>query len=248
MAYSLQLKTGDGVTTNFSAVFPVIDIDDVNIKVDDIELVKDVNYEVLNFNSFGEVPTISFFVAPVLDAVITLQRFTKIISPQSIFSNTSELTEFDLNKVNLQLLFAAQEADDRINNYINRVGGNNVMDQDLDMNGYRVKNLGIALVDTDAIGKKQAEDLFYSVTGGVVENPFIGYGYEIGQTAYAAIDLSADLDFEWISRDFTQQILNSEYPLFTSLTNGVYDIGGGFSELPALSPNEIYHDYYTRLK
>lgn len=255
MAYSLKTYTGDDSTTSFSAVFPVIETGDITVKVDDIELVETVDFNFTNFNSFGQVATINFITAPALDAAISFQRFTTIIDLETVFSNTSELNDFEMNKVNLQLLYSIQEADDRINNYINRVGGNNIMDQDLNMNDYRIINLGTALLENDAIGLKQATDLFESVTGGgAIENPFAGSGYEIGQTALSAADLTTSLDFTFKSRAITAQYEIVLYPDFNAATapypgaDTVYDIGGGFFELPALSSADANQEYYTRLR
>lgn len=249
MAYSLTEYTGDGITISYSAVFPIIDTNDLTVTVDGNELVEGVDYTITGFNVAGDIPTIVFNVAPIDMSAISLQRFTDISGLEAVFKNNAIRISADMDRVNLQLLYSVQEADDRINNYINTVGGNNTMNQDLDMNLFRIIQLGTAVADNDAVSLKQATDLFNSIIGNnPIENPFSGEGYQIGQTAYATVDLTTIVEFEFANRAVTTQYLISEYPEFNTATGGVYDIGGGFFELPALIPNEIYHNYYTRLK
>lgn len=255
MAYSLTEYTGDGIQSSYSAVFPVIDTNDIKVTLDGNELVEGVDYNVSGFTDAGDVATIDFIVTPTNLSVLTIQRFTDISKIEAIFKNRAIRVSADMDRVNLQILYSVQESDDRINNYINKLGGNNVMNQDLDMNLFRIIQLGTAVADNDAVSLKQATDLFSSIVGNdPIENPFFGEGYQIGQTAYAATDLTSLVDFEFVSRAITAQYLISNYPDFneaTALTPGgntVYDIGGGFFELPALTSSDVYQNYYTRLK
>lgn len=247
MAFSLTTFTGDASTTVFSAGFPVVATDDITVTVDTVVQVEITDFTFSTFTNPGDTPTITFLSAPINGADIVIQRNTDISGLEAVFSNNSILLNSDLDRVNLQLLFSIQEADDRKNSFISTVGGNNTMNQELDMNLFRIINLATAVGDNDAIGKKQVEDLFTALLGSGPSNPFVGEGYQIGQTAFSAADLATLPDFTFVSRETTQQYLTSSFTEFDTATGSVYDIGGGFFELPAVVSPEAFHEYYTRL-
>lgn len=247
MAYSITEYTTNGLLTEFNCVFPVIEKNDIVVKLDGITLNEGSDYEILNFVSFGDVCLISLNFTPDQDKVLTLQRFTDISNLKTKFKNGSILfLNDDLNKVNLQLLYSIQEADDRINNYVNRISGNNIMLQNLDMNNNRIVNLSDAINSNDAVNLGQVNQIFSSLTDLSVSNPFSGTGYQIGQTALSSNDLTInDNGFVFVDRTIDNYLDVTLYQELYNKTN--YEVVGGFIFLPSILQFDSYNKYYTRV-
>ncbi|MFC1524357.1 phage tail fiber protein [Thermodesulfobacteriota bacterium] len=105
MANSYVQYLGDGARTQFDVTFPYLDKEDVHVYVDGIgrgyTWVTDTKIEVVN-------------AAPIVDAVVTLDRQTGRTTSKVTFTSTNMLDEESLNRASLQAFYLAQEAFDYI--------------------------------------------------------------------------------------------------------------------------------------
>lgn len=258
MAESITNYTGDGVTDIFEVGFNWLnnDLSIVTVFLDGVQVVEGVDWDfedVLLANVLGinlSASTLKFTTAPADQADIVFKRITDTTEIDSLFSNTSILINADLDRVNLQLLYKAQEIFDQNNEFINTFSGNNQMNQNLDMNSYNIINLADAVNPNDALNLGQAEQLVADFEEPMVEYIVNGIGYEVAQTALSGYDLELETEggVEFASRELTAQYLISSYPEFDSATNGAYGIGGGLFELPFIESPDINQQYYIRLK
>ena len=106
MALSFVTYAGTGSQTNFSVSFSYISSTHVDVYLDGV--LKTVTTDYTWFNS----TTIQFLVAPVLDAVVRLERDTPNTERLVDFQDAGNLTESDLDTNSNQVFFIAQEITD----------------------------------------------------------------------------------------------------------------------------------------
>lgn len=118
--YSTFSYTADGGTAEFVVPFPYLYIEDVHVFVEGEEqpvypVISDETpmppYEIW----WTSESTIKFSTPPKKGKTIRIQRITNRLTPEVEFTNSSILTEDDLNMIVSQLLYIAQEAYDNLN-------------------------------------------------------------------------------------------------------------------------------------
>lgn len=118
--YSTFSYTADGGTTEFVVPFPYLYIEDVHVFVEGEE---QPVYPVISEEApmppyeiwWTSESTIRFSSPPEKGKTIRIQRITNRLTPEVEFTNSSILTEDDLNTIIAQLLYIAQEAYDNLN-------------------------------------------------------------------------------------------------------------------------------------
>lgn len=139
MAYSYEVKEGDGATVLFSFSFDYLDVTHVTVYVDAVE----VTFTWINEN------TVSLSAAPALDAVVVIQRDTpkeRVVD----FQNASMLDEATLDYDAKQAIFIAQEAFDALNGVLST----DTADNKLDAEGKTIKN--VAALEGDVVASLEA--------------------------------------------------------------------------------------------
>lgn len=99
--------TGDGSTTDFNLTFDYLFQTDVKVYLDGV--LQTVTTDYVWFDD----TTIRFNVAPIVDAVVLLDRDTNISNKLVDFQDASVIYERDLDNIASQLFFLVQEAEDR---------------------------------------------------------------------------------------------------------------------------------------
>jgi hypothetical protein len=132
---------GNGTAGPFSITFPYLERTDIKVSVDDV---------VTTDFSFDNDTQIRFTVAPFPTSGQTIRIFrdTDISSPQATFVSGSAIRAQDLNNNNLQLVYSAQEREERS---VDASGGS--MSGDLDMQTNKIVNLGTPTANADASTK-----------------------------------------------------------------------------------------------
>lgn len=115
--YSIATYTGDGTTKEFIVPFPYLYVEDVHVFVDGTEI------SVYPVISHDDPPSpylahwyadniIKFIDAPENEVVVRIQRSTNKLNPEVEFTDSSILTEEDLNIIATQLIYIVQETYD----------------------------------------------------------------------------------------------------------------------------------------
>lgn len=251
MAFSIYETTGDGITTQYDFGFPYLQTEDVFVFVDDVELVQGLAPPLSNQNDYYIVGTVVYLtVAPADQSQIKIKRSTPIDTPVVELFEQAVLRPEDVELDNLQQLYKIQEITDLLEQNINSFAGNNQMNQNLDMNDNRIINLGDAVDNSDALNYGQAQQLIADFETPIIEYIVNGEGYEIAQTALSGSDLTLNTEggIEWVNRTNTVQLIKANYTEFDTATGGLYDIGGGVLELPAIVSPDVNQSFFTRLK
>jgi hypothetical protein len=136
---------GNGTAGPFSITFPYLERTDIKVSVDEVVTT--------NF-SFDNDTQIRFTVAPFPTSGQTIRIFrdTDISSPQATFVSGSAIRAQDLNNNNLQLVYSAQEREERS---LDSTGG--TLSGTLDMSSNKIINLGTPTAGTDAATKDYAD-------------------------------------------------------------------------------------------
>lgn len=142
MAYSYIEYTADGATTTFAIPFSYTNESDLTVYVGGV----DTSF------SFLSSSTVSVSPAPAQDAVVRIARKTPIDSREVDFSNGAILTESDLDRSNIQVFQAAQEAIDTAGEALFKTA-----DGKFDAQSRTVKNVKDPVDAQDAVTKKWAE-------------------------------------------------------------------------------------------
>lgn len=108
MAYSYEVKLGDGATTAFTFTFGYLSSDHLSVLVDGVSTA----FTMPTSSSVNVTP------APASDAKVLIKRTTPITASEVDFVDGSVLGETDLDLVVLQLLYVTQEAFDVAENTI----------------------------------------------------------------------------------------------------------------------------------
>lgn len=166
LAYVKYISNGNDKLFQF--FFKFLDKKHVKVYVDGV-LVDSSEYELIS----GQF--INFFNAVYLGGIVYIRRETPYIEPIAYFYNQSSLNKEDLNKNDTQVLFVMQEVLDEVNQRLPIGGGNNQILNNLDMNGFKILDLGDATDDTDAINLGQVREMLSGIQAGVevVEEVFI---------------------------------------------------------------------------
>jgi hypothetical protein len=138
MALSFASYTGDGSNKNFAVPFPYISSGHVSVFVDGVA----ATFVWLNA---GLVQT---SVAPVNGSYVLVRRQTPNETAMVNFSDSSTLTESDLDLMTAQLLYIEQEATDALDNAITID-----LQGRMDAHGARVINVGNPVDAQDAVTK-----------------------------------------------------------------------------------------------
>lgn len=164
----------DGTSTNYQFQFGYIDESHVKVFIDGVE---QTDYYI----SSGNI--IVFNTAPSLGVIIFIQRETPNLQPLATFINQSSLNKEDLNKVDLQVLYVMQELKDEVDQRLPVGGGDNQILNNLDMNNFRILELGAAVNDTDAPNLGQVKELITQINAGITveEEEFVATE---GQTVF----------------------------------------------------------------
>lgn len=163
MALSYAKYTGTGATTQFPITFPYIDASHIFVSVNgiDVAFTSDVINQVVTLPS-----------APVLGSDIRVYRFTPRNKTYSDFSRGNALGQRNMNNSFLWQLYISQEIAE------GSISPEFVMNQDLNMGGNKVTNMGTATNDSDAVTYKQLNDALVNISAqGVI--PIVG-GRQIG--------------------------------------------------------------------
>ena len=106
--------TGDGTTTDFSFTFPYLDKTDIRVTVeasaagsDPFEQTKDTDWTLAN------ATTISFTSAPANLSTVRIFRDTNLDDAVVTYFAGSAIRAEDLNENQLQVLYSAQEVEDK---------------------------------------------------------------------------------------------------------------------------------------
>ncbi|MFZ9751309.1 MAG: phage tail fiber protein, partial [Candidatus Nanopelagicales bacterium] len=150
MAITTATYTGNGSTTLYSFTFPYLQTADVKVKVNGILKADTIDY------NFANATTIQFVTAPANGAAISIYRATDIEDAAATFYPGSSIRAQDLNNNFDQGLYFDQEIGDR---YLDKYNNPEFKDI-LDMNGYRIINLGNPINANDATNKGWVEDQF----------------------------------------------------------------------------------------
>ena len=136
---------GNGTAGPFSITFPYLERTDIKVSVDEV---------VTTDFSFDNDTQIRFTVAPFPTSGQTIRIFrdTDISSPQATFVSGSAIRAQDLNNNNLQLVYSAQEREERS---LDSTGG--TLSGTLDMSSNKIINLGTPTAGTDAATKDYAD-------------------------------------------------------------------------------------------
>ena len=136
---------GNGTAGPFSITFPYLERTDIKVSVDEV---------VTTDFSFDNDTQIRFTVAPFPTSGQTIRIFrdTNISSPQATFVSGSAIRAQDLNNNNLQLVYSAQEREERS---VDSSGG--TISGTLDMGSNKIINLGTPTAGTDATTKDYAD-------------------------------------------------------------------------------------------
>lgn len=144
MAYSNQIYTGNGTQTDFSFSFPYISEDHIKVEVAGVE----TSFDFVVSNVIRITP------APADQSVIVIQRVTPTIRLVD-FQNGSiqDADDFDLDSN--QLLYLIEESRDKVDGFLSRIptDADNKMYSNIDMNTFKIENLGAPVNDNDAVRK-----------------------------------------------------------------------------------------------
>ena len=124
--YSVVSYTGDGVLKEFSIPFPYLYREDIHVYfVNYDEVGNEVRTELKVYPLvqttlppstfdvyFLSEATLKFVITPAEGQIIEIRRITNRLESEVVFSNSSVLTEGDLNLISTQLLYIVQEAYD----------------------------------------------------------------------------------------------------------------------------------------
>jgi hypothetical protein len=124
--YSVVSYTGNGALKEFSVPFPYLYREDIHVYfINFNEDGKEVRTELKVYPLvqstlppstfdvyFLSEATLKFVNAPVKGQTIEIRRITNRLESEVVFSNSSVLTEEDLNLISTQLLYIVQEAYD----------------------------------------------------------------------------------------------------------------------------------------
>ena len=143
MAVTQNTYTGNGSTTTYSFTFPYLEETDIKVSLNGV---------VTTAYTLANATTVSFNTAPANGAAIRIYRDTDVDALAATFFAGSAIRAQDLNEDFLQSNYTVQEIKDRYVDAQNpSVSGN------LDMNGYRIIDLGTATAGTDAVNKNYVD-------------------------------------------------------------------------------------------
>jgi len=150
MAYSTQRALSDGTLREILLTIGFIDREDINVFLDDLPMTEtgavpssDITYEWITDNLIR-------FSEDIPDgSEILIQRSTELGSVLNVFSAGASFDDPTMDENFLQLLYIAQEARE----------GSSLAEvfQDIDMHGYRLKNLGAATEPGHAVPLQQMQ-------------------------------------------------------------------------------------------
>ena len=138
--------TGNGSTTSYVFTFEYLTQLDVKVAVDGVDVTKGVSW------NFTGPQTIQFIVAPANGAKIRIYRDTLVNTLYGFFSSGAAIRSSDLNNNFTQALYLMQELR---NNTIDRNGF--TLLGILDMNNFRITNVGTPTTSTDAVTKQYVD-------------------------------------------------------------------------------------------
>lgn len=174
MALSYAKYTGTGTTTQFPITFPYIDASHIFVSVNGVDVA-------FSTDTINQVVTLSS--APALSADIRVYRFTPRNKTYSDFSRGNALGQRNMNNSFLWQLYISQEIAE------GGISPEFVMNQDLNMGGNKVTNMGIATDDKDAVTYKQLNDALINISAqGVI--PIVG-GRQVGIAGQSQYDTPA---------------------------------------------------------
>lgn len=156
MAFSYTRDVGDGVKTIFTLSFAgqdngYIATDNVHVYVNEVEVPFTINPSDPN--------KVYLATAPAAGAEVLIRRQMPQSLPYSDFKNGQPFSQDTLNRSFLQQLYLTQELLDGF------LPDGFYYKQDVNMNGFRITNLGDAIDDYDAINKKVTDSHLIRIEG-----------------------------------------------------------------------------------
>jgi hypothetical protein len=182
MAYSYNVYTGNGSTTQFTIGFPYIRREHVKVYVAFV----DTAYTYVNNT------TVQLATAPTAGQRVEVRRVTPVASVLVDFADGSTLVSADLDTANLQHLYLEQELDDYSKQTISIDPATGL----LTASGQRITNVGTPVNDADAVTKDYVDSRYGELgvpgltrwrkiaTAG--QTVFSGLGTDGGTLAYSA--------------------------------------------------------------
>jgi len=147
MSTTEALRNGDGNTVTFNFPFEYLEESDVKVSVDGLVKTQDTDY------TFSSLTEITFVTAPpVGTGNVRIFRETEIDNLRTQFFAGSAIRAQDLNENFNQTLYVTQEVSDRFIDRTQAVFQNNV-----DLSGNKIINLGDGTDATDAVNKGQLD-------------------------------------------------------------------------------------------
>ena len=142
MALSAEMYVADGLTDSFAVTFEYLKPEHVYAEV---------NGQSVTF-SFTSEGVIKLDTIPEAGSFVYVYRRSPREQRSVVFKNPSIQDAEDFNRDSNQLFFLIQEALTQADGNFSRLGGaDNKMYTELDMNGYRIKNLPQPIDNTDAV-------------------------------------------------------------------------------------------------
>lgn len=135
---------GDGLKKDFQLPFDYLEQDDILVSVNNVILAMGDDYD------FTDRYWIKLKVAPAEGVKIKFQRLTDRDRAIATYSNGTVLTADTLNQQTEQTLMITQEAFDSLEGALSVPYG----EADYDADNKRIRNLGDAVDDTDAVNKR----------------------------------------------------------------------------------------------
>ena len=212
MAYSYNVYTGNGSTTQFAVGFPYIRRE---------HLVVSVNYVSTAFTWVNNT-TVQVSPAPANAARVEVRRVTPVSAPLVDFTDGSTLVAADLNTVNLQQTYVNQEQDDQFQDavFINAQGL-------LDAGGKRITNAGDPIAAQDVATKNYVEtavDNTYTGTPGFTQD---GAGAVTRSWNSKLKDVVSVKDFGAVADCTGQGVGTDVIPAILAAVNHAINLGSG---------------------
>lgn len=148
----------NGSDRDFQFHFPYISTKDIKVFIDGVS---SSDYIITS----GSI--ITFSTEPNIGVIVFIRRETPNIEPLATFGNQSSLNKEDLEKNNEQVLYVMQEVLDEVNQRLPVGGSDNQILNNLNMNNFRILDLGTAIDDGDAINLGQVTELIQGVNAGI---------------------------------------------------------------------------------
>lgn len=182
MATTQNTYTGDNSTVSYSFTFPYLEETDIKVSLDGV---------VTTAYSLSNATTVTFNAAPASGAAIRIYRDTNTDELAATFFAGSAIRAQDLNEDFLQSNYSVQEIQSR---YVDAQVP--VLQGNIDMNGYRITDMGDPTSDQDAVTKFYVDKNLGNVsipghtrwraTATASQTTFSGTGAYGGTLAYTA--------------------------------------------------------------